>query len=148
MRIRQKKVGVAYWAKVRKDVIFIPSSARDEERFRQNVCDHVSTILQFCKQKSLFFLVQDSSLCLFLAKKWEMTRKYVQVGGSAVANCGTEGDPHWYIRTLKDPQRYPNQCSFSFSYDCRIHFPMGNAIFVGQHFITFKNIKGTTDHIL
>ena len=107
MRIRQKKVGVAYWAKVRKDVIFIPSLARDEERFRQNVCDHVSTILQFCKQKSLFFLVQDRSLCLFLTKRWEMTRKYVQERASAVANCGTEGGPHWYIRTLKDPPKIP-----------------------------------------
>ena len=56
MRIRQKKVGVAYWAKVRKDVIFIPSLARDEERFRQKVCDHVSTILQFCNKKTVFFM--------------------------------------------------------------------------------------------
>lgn len=99
MRIRQKKVGVAYWDKVRKDVIFIPSLARDEERFRQNVCDHVSTILQFCNKKNGLVHVQDRSLCLSLAKRWEMTRKYVQERASAVANCGTEGDQHRYIRT-------------------------------------------------
>ena len=80
MRIRQKKVGVAYRAKVRKDLIFILSLARDEERYRQNVCDHVSTILQFCNKKNGLFHVQDRSLCLSLAKRWEMTRKYVQVG--------------------------------------------------------------------
>ena len=36
-----------------------------------------------------------------------MTRKYVQEGASAVANCGTEGGPHWHIRTLKTPKDTP-----------------------------------------
>ena len=104
MRIRQKKVGVAYWAKVRKDLIFILNLARDEERYRQNVCDHVSTILQ--AKKVCLFLFQDRSLCLFLARRWEMTRKYVQERVSAVANCGTEGGPQSTL-IYKDPEGPP-----------------------------------------
>ena len=51
------------------------------------------TFQQFCNFASknvCFFLVQDSSLCLFLAKRCEMTRKFVQEGASAVANGGIE----------------------------------------------------------
>ena len=81
MRIRQKKVGVAYWAKVRKDLIFILSLARDEERYRQNVCDHVSTILQFCKQKSMFFSCSRQEPLFIPSKKMGDDQKVRPGGG-------------------------------------------------------------------
>ena len=59
MRIRQKRVGVAYWAKVRKDLIFILSLARDEERYKRTDKMFAITFQQFCNfaiKKPIFFL--------------------------------------------------------------------------------------------
>ena len=56
MRIRQKKVGVAYWAKVRKDVIFIPSLARERKDSDKMFAITFQEFCNFAIKKTVFFM--------------------------------------------------------------------------------------------